>query len=154
MRYLFLLVFWIILCEKISFEVLIIGMILSFVIHYINNRVFTFMQFCNFFKLQNCIIYIKFFILLIKEIFIANIHVAMVILSPNINTSPCLIKFKTNLKTDMSKAILANSITLTPGTITVDVNGDEFTVHCLNEDYGKSLSNSGFEKLLFELETK
>jgi len=112
------------------------------------------MHLSNFFKFNKVALYIKFIFLLIKEIFIANIQVAKVVLNPKIHISPCLVKFKTNLKGNMCKTILANSITLTPGTITVSLDGDEFMVHCLNEEYAKGLANSKFEKLLIEIEEK
>lgn len=154
MGYLLLFVFWIILCEKISLEIVIFGIIFSLLVSYINSKVFTFMHLSNFYKFNKVVLYVKFIFLLIKEIFIANIQVAMVVLNPKISISPCLVKFKTNLKDNLSKAILANSITLTPGTITVCIDEDEFTVHCLNEEYGKGLTNSSFEKLLIKIEEK
>ncbi len=57
----------------------------------------------------------------------------MVVLNPKLPISPKLVKFKTNLKRPIAKLALANSITLTPGTVTVDVEGDEFEVHALME---------------------
>jgi len=66
--------------------------------------------------------------------------------------SPNVVKFKTNLKKDLSKTILANSITLTPGTITIEVKGDEFTVHCLSEKNIEGIINSKFEKILLKIE--
>ena len=54
--------------------------------------------------------------------------------------NPALIKFKTKLSNISSKVILGNSITLTPGTITVDIKGDEFLVHSLMD-----ISFSGIE---------
>ncbi len=154
MKFLLLLMFWIILCEKISLEIVVFGIIFSFLISYINSNVFTFMHLSNFFKFNKVTLYVKFIFLLIKEIFIANIQVAKIVLNPRISISPCLVKFKTTLKNNLSKTILANSITLTPGTITVSIDGDEFIIHCLNEEYGESLTNSTFEKLLIQIEEK
>lgn len=154
MQQLLLFIFWIILCEKISLEIVILGIIFSFLIAYMNNKVFCFMQLSNFYKLLNVTLYVKYIILLVKEIFIANIQVARVVLNPKMNISPCIVKIKTNLKGDLSKTILANSITLTPGTITASLDGEELTVHCLNEEYGKALSHSSFEKLLIKIEEK
>jgi len=60
--------------------------------------------------------------------------------------------FTTDLKSDFLRTILANSITLTPGTITVDMSDDEFTVHCLRGEYGQGLVDSKFEKILLRIE--
>ena len=50
------------------------------------------------------------------------------------------------------KAMLANSITLTPGTITVDTRDDRFLVHCLDKDFGDGLENSAMEKRILNVE--
>ena len=68
---------------------------------------------------------------LLKEILIANIVVAKVILSPELKISPRTVFFHGTQETDLGRAIYANSITLTPGTITTGVNGNEFEIHAL-----------------------
>ncbi len=47
---------------------------------------------------------------------------------------PALVRFKTDLKTKQARVVLANSITLTPGTITVTLEEDEYVVHCLDKE--------------------
>ncbi|MAM02593.1 MAG: cation transporter [Myxococcales bacterium] len=68
---------------------------------------------------------------LLKEIFVANITVAKVILRPQLKISPRIVFFHGTQKTDLGRAIYANSITLTPGTITTGVNANEFEIHAL-----------------------
>src|SRR3989338_3754699 len=68
------------------------------------------------------------------RIFLAAYHVAIVVLSPKLKIQPGFIKHKTLLKSDLEKVIFANSITLTPGTITVDIDGDYLVVHRLDEE--------------------
>jgi len=68
---------------------------------------------------------------LMKEIFLANVAVAKVILTPALPISPNLIRLHGTQKTDLGKALYANSITLTPGTITTGVDGSDFQVHAL-----------------------
>ena len=63
-----------------------------------------------------------------------------------------LVQFEPGLKKNVSKALLANSITLTPGTITATVKGDVFYVHALDRDFGKGIENCGFVKRLKKLE--
>ena len=68
---------------------------------------------------------------LLKEILVANIDVARVILRPKLKISPRVVFFHGTQKTDLGRAIYANSITLTPGTITTGVNGNEFEIHAV-----------------------
>lgn len=68
---------------------------------------------------------------LLVQIVISGIHVAGVILSPRYVNRTALVTFKVDLPSAQARVILANSITLTPGTLTLDVQGDTFTVHAL-----------------------
>ncbi|RAP33017.1 cation transporter [Candidatus Marinamargulisbacteria bacterium SCGC AG-410-N11] len=73
---------------------------------------------------------------LLWEIVKANIHVVKVSFSRDVRASlePRMLEFKTTLKTDMQKFLLAQSITLTPGTVSVRINNDVFLVHAITED--------------------
>jgi multicomponent Na+:H+ antiporter subunit E len=68
---------------------------------------------------------------LMKEILVANIEVAKVILDPKLPISPRMVVFHGSQDTDLGRAIYANSITLTPGTITTGVEGHDFQIHAL-----------------------
>jgi multicomponent Na+:H+ antiporter subunit E len=68
---------------------------------------------------------------LFKEILVSNIEVARIILDPKLPINPIMIRFHGSQQTDLGRAIYANSITLTPGTITTGVHGTEFEVHSL-----------------------
>lgn len=69
---------------------------------------------------------------LMKEVFVANLEVAKVILDPKMPISPRMVVFHGSQETDLGRAIYANSITLTPGTITTGVAGQEFQIHALS----------------------
>jgi len=68
---------------------------------------------------------------LLKEIFVANLHVARIILSPSLPIRPLMVRYRGTQETDLGRAIYGNSITLTPGTITTGIDGDIFQVHAL-----------------------
>ena len=68
---------------------------------------------------------------LMKEIFIANVNVARIILSPKLPISPVMTHFRASQESDLGKAIYANSITLTPGTITTGIQGQDLEIHAL-----------------------
>jgi multicomponent Na+:H+ antiporter subunit E len=68
---------------------------------------------------------------LLKEILVANLHVARIILTPSLPISPIMVHYRSSQETDLGRAIYANSITLTPGTITTGTRGDDLEVHSL-----------------------
>jgi multicomponent Na+:H+ antiporter subunit E len=82
---------------------------------------------------------------LIYKVVSANIHVAYLVLSPRMPIEPEIIRFKTRLKSDISKVTLANSITLTPGTITMDIIDGEFYVHVISEEAALDLLTGEME---------
>jgi multicomponent Na+:H+ antiporter subunit E len=76
---------------------------------------------------------------LLKEIVVANLQVARVVLDPALPIDPVVVRFKAPLSQDLALMTLGNSITLTPGTITLDVEGREFVVHALTTRAGADL---------------
>lgn len=77
---------------------------------------------------------LSYFSWLFREIAKANVDVIKAVLSPNIDVTPNMIRVKLRQQTEMGKAMFANSITLTPGTVSVCVEGDEIIVHSLLSD--------------------
>jgi multicomponent Na+:H+ antiporter subunit E len=69
---------------------------------------------------------------LLYQILLANIHIAYLILHPRMPIDPVLIKFKSKLDQNLAYVIFANSITLTPGTITVECQDGEYLIHALD----------------------
>lgn len=70
----------------------------------------------------------------------ANIDVALRVLSPGLNLKPGIVKIKTSLKSEVAKVFLANSITMTPGTLTVEIKDDTLYIHWIDvrtEDPGE-----------------
>lgn len=68
---------------------------------------------------------------LIWQIVLSSVHIAYVVLHPRLPISPSMIRIQAKLPHALARLTLANSITLTPGTITVDVQGDDFLIHAL-----------------------
>ena len=94
----------------------------------------------------------KYAVLLIREIIRANLVVCRIILTRREVVEPVIVKVPTNLKTETAKVILANSITLTPGTITVSLTDQELLVHCLDKSLAEEMEDSEFVKLLEQME--
>lgn len=74
---------------------------------------------------------LAYFAWLFVEIIKANIAVVRAVLSPDLAVSPTLTRIPTPQKTDIGKVMFANSITLTPGTVSVDIQDDHILVHAL-----------------------
>ncbi|MDH4162613.1 MAG: Na+/H+ antiporter subunit E [Nitrospirota bacterium] len=83
---------------------------------------------------------------LLYQVVLANVHVASLALHPRLPIDPQLVKFRSGLKTDLSKVVFANSITLTPGTITADIVDGEYTVHALSKKAADDLLTGDMEK--------
>lgn len=86
------------------------------------------------------------------EIVKANIDVAKIVLNPKMPISPRLVRVQGTQKSDLGRTIYANSITLTPGTITLDVRGDSFLVHALTEDAAKGVETGDMDRKVTALE--
>lgn len=87
---------------------------------------------------------------LVREIFRAALSTMRCVWRGEVQ--PQLVSFRTGLKTHTGRLMLANSITLTPGTITVDIRGDKYLVHCLDLPMSQGLEDSGMEKRLRRIE--
>ncbi len=80
-------------------------------------------------------IFVRYLFFLELEIIKANFVVACIVLNPKMPISPGLIVLKVSLQKDLPRAAYANSITLTPGTISVDLDGDRLLVHGMTKDH-------------------
>jgi multicomponent Na+:H+ antiporter subunit E len=91
-----------------------------------------------------------------KEIVIANLQVAYIVLHPRMIDliDPHLVHFKTKLKRPVSRVTFAQSITLTPATISVSVDDDEFTVYSLTRSAADSLPGEMEQRVAAALETR
>ena len=96
-------------------------------------------------------IFILFFVL-IFNIAKSNIEVAKIVLSKKMPIDPGFVKIKNPLKKELNQALFANAITLTPGTLTVDMNHDEIIIHGLVKDSVKNIDTSSLEKAFIALE--
>ncbi len=96
--------------------------------------------------------FLRYAAVLVKEIVKANFGVIRMILTQREEVQPVLAVFHSDLKTTVGKAFLANAITLTPGTITVSLENDRYTVHCLDESLAEGMNDSVFVEDIRKLE--
>ena len=144
--YLLFFILWIIFNGRITLEIISFGIVISAVMYAFICRFMGFSPSTEFNYLKKSGYIIQYIYILVKEIVSANIVTMKLILTSNYAVEPVLIQFKTDFKNSNSKFLLANSITLTPGTITVALDGDTFTVHCLDKTLAEGIDSSRFIK--------
>ena len=97
---------------------------------------------------------IRYWIWLLVEIVKANIDVAKLIISPTMVLSPRMVRVKATQKSDMGLVIYANSITLTPGTVTVDIDDDELVVHAITQEMADGLATGDMDARVTALDQR
>jgi len=70
-------------------------------------------------------------LVLVKNLILSNLQIAKRVLSPDMKLNPAIVAVKTELQSDWKKLLLANSITLTPGTLTLDIKDDTLFIHII-----------------------
>ncbi len=147
-QFILLFAFWVLLSGRYELKYLLIGAAAAALVTYLTGdliykpgRKKTRMPGAGFIlrSAWQLLLYIPW---LIWAIIKANIQVAMIIIKPKMPIDPVILKFKTNLKNKVALVTLANSITLTPGTITVLMENDTYTVHCIRGDAASDLENA------------
>lgn len=134
-RYLYtvivLFVIWLFLTSSLDPQELAMGFILSLIIAALTYQVFTKYGLSNLHprRVLYAIAYIPYFL---WAMVMANLDVAYRVLHPERPINPGIVEIKTDLTNDIAKFVLANSITLTPGTMSVDVKGDRFYIHWID----------------------
>lgn len=103
---------------------------------------------------RNAFRILKYVFRLIVEVVKSNLAVMNLIISQREEIQPTLVTFDTKLKKQTTQALLANTITITPGTITVLLEDGTYTVHCLDADFSEGIETSGFVDLIKEIEEK
>ena len=82
---------------------------------------------------------------LLYQVVIANFHVVYLVVRPS-QIRPRIVRFKTSLTSDLAKVTLGNSITLTPGTLTMDIDDREFYVHAVSDKVAADLLTGEMER--------
>jgi len=82
----------------------------------------------------------------------ANINVTLRILKPGLPISPTLVKVRPSQKTDLGRVIYANSITLTPGTVSVEMDEDTIVVHAISREGTEELKDGDMDRRVTAME--
>lgn len=150
--FILLIVIWFIFNGKITTEIFILGILLSACIYLFMCRFMDYGLRKDIALIKKSVYFLYYIGVLIVEIIKANVQVMHLVLTDREVAEPVIIGYKTRLKTNLSRVILANSITLTPGTITVSLEEDELVVHCLDKSMAEGMDDLIFERLLEKME--
>jgi multicomponent Na+:H+ antiporter subunit E len=122
------LIFWLLLTFKVTVPNLIVGSVAAVICSAIFGRYY-FHSVYKFLQPQRYFWFLVYLVIFIWECIKANFDVAYRVLHPAMPIRPGIVKVKTTLKSEMARTLLANSITMTPGTIAVDIIGDYLYIH-------------------------
>ena len=150
--FILLLLIWFIFNGKITWELTVLGMVLCACIYFFMCRFMDYSVRKDIFLMRKSIFFLYYICVLIAEIIKSSIQVLHLVLTEREIVEPVIISYRTKLKTGLSRTILANSITLTPGTITISLEGDELIIHCLDKTMAEGFENLIFEGLLEKME--
>ena len=148
--FLILFGFWILLSWHFDFIHLALGLICSFLVTYFSHDLLIKRDKIKI-PVKKIILFILYLLYLLYSILLANIDVAYRVLHPKMPINPKIVKFKSKLRSDVGQTALANSITLTPGTITIDIRDGEFYVHALSTKAAEDLLKGEMENKLVRI---
>ncbi|MEN8136549.1 MAG: Na+/H+ antiporter subunit E [Thermodesulfobacteriota bacterium] len=152
MRYLYtallMFSFWLLLSGKTDLFHLTLGLISSLLVSWMSADLL-FIDNAKKDRLTEVYRFILYIPWVLKEIVLSTLHVTWLALHPAMKEkiAPRIVTFKTSLKSDAARVTLANSITLTPGTITVRIEDDVFTVHALSDKVASTLPGEMEERI-------
>jgi multicomponent Na+:H+ antiporter subunit E len=142
--FLMLLGFWVLLSGQLDLFHLSLGVLCSALVAFVSHDL-VFENISSGGKLGIMFRFTLYLPWLIYQIVLANLHVAYLVLRPG-KIHPQMIELNSKLKSDFSKVTYGNSITLTPGTITVEIEGDKFYVHALSKKVADDLLSGEMEQ--------
>lgn len=123
----FLFVMWLFLTSALNFQNILVGAVVSYAIALLYTKMFKDDDIEKF-SVKGALNYLY---VLIKNLIISNIQINKKILGKKQRLKTAIVSVKTDLKSDWKKLLLANSITLTPGTLTLEIKGDTLFIHSI-----------------------
>ena len=143
---------WVAFNGQFTTEIAAFGVVIAGAMYWFMCKFFNYSPRYDLFLLRKTPLLIQYLFTLIVEILKANLAVFKLVYSAKYEPEPAVVHFKTDLRSTFARVLLANSITLTPGTITVSLTGNEYIVHCLDKELAEGISSSVFVELLKKIE--
>ena len=151
--FILLFFFWILINGKITLELAIIGLLLAIFIYGFACLFLNFSIKKDILFVKNIHLFIAFMIMLIIEVVKSNLNIIFLIWF-NKAPNPEIVHFNVDLKTPFLRVLFANSITLTPGTITISLDDNEYIVHALRKEYIEDIEDNVLLKILKRIEKR
>lgn len=137
---------WVMLSAQFDPLHLALGFVLSFCVAWINSGHSPFVP--RFHLWGRMLLYLPWLFVKIVQ---SSWHVTRLILDPRLPIHPRLIRYESKLKERPAVVLLGNSITLTPGTITAEVNGQVLLVHAMDEASGEDVTSGRLESKIAKI---
>ncbi|MCI9210636.1 MAG: Na+/H+ antiporter subunit E [Eubacterium sp.] len=150
--YIIFLLLWIMLNGQLNLEIVCFGVIIAGVLYAFVCRFLDYSPQKDLLLMRKLPYILAYILILIWEIIKANMDAIRLSLSVRNEVDPVIVRFRTDLKSRAARVALANSITLTPGTITVALEEDELIVHALDETLIEGIDESIFVRMLRKME--
>lgn len=145
---LLLFLLWLLLNGRVTAEIVIFGVLVTAALYFFMVRALHWPPKRDVLLLRTLPVFVLYLLNLAWETAKAACTVARLALTPGEHPEPVLVEFRSGLDRESLNVLLANSITLTPGTITVFQEGDRFLIHALRGEYAEGLEDSSFIRLL------
>ena len=146
------LILWLIISARFSVETVVVGAIVSGLVLFFVCKNLNYRPSLDFKKMRKVLLWIQYVFTLLAEITKAAYSMIRIVFCKKINVSPCVMFFRTKLETDALQVVLANSITITPGSVIVELTDGLYCVHCLTHEVADTIEDSVFEQKLLKIE--
>ena len=144
--------FWLILSGHFQLKYILIGAVASGLVTYLTNDLFysTMSRGIKIREDAKSILlqiwrWLIYLFWLLSRVVMANVQVALIVLNPKLPINPAILVFKTGMKKGLAKVTLGNSITLTPGTVTVDIEEGTYFIHTIDPPLAGELVDAAMQ---------
>ena len=154
LQFIILLGLWLVLSGKYDWFHISLGVVAALLVTVIQLRINKYLYYQKKIANENSLSWSRLLLYvpwLIWQIILSSLQVAYVVLHPRMPINPSLLRFKTKLPNIAARVILGNSITLTPGTLTINIADDEFLVHTLTDASHSGIVDGSLPKQVAKL---
>lgn len=150
--YLIFFLIWVIFNGKLNLEITLFGLVIAGLMYCFLVKFLDYKPSTDKLLAKRGLFILYYCLVLFKEIILANVAVLKKLVTERYDVEPIMVEFDAPLQSKFARVLLANSITLTPGTITVSLKENHLQVHCLDKEFGVGIDQSIFVRLLQQME--
>ena len=147
-----LMAFWLLISATVHWQHILTGSIFCLILALFWSNLNISTDRKTSFTMRQIYLLAIYFAKLLQEIIMANISVALIVLNPKLPISPGIVIMRCDLERSLTRVLFVNSITLCPGTITVELEDNLLIVHAFTKEYGIEVENWEMNRRLVELE--